>query len=223
VFLDSRLKQHIPKLRRRHKEVFLIDLSGQPGEILVPNLLIRALTRQEFLFLQQDIELGCDPTEQILQSCILWPEYDWVEIKDNLLFDLPYMCFDEIGKCIIDVSGFGSDEQIASAFNSARIAINSLDSVMLTVITRHFQSMRPDDLENMTLSELTKLFAVAETSLENPVDLRMFLDEPYAQKQMAQMEKKRRKHAARLPNGMISDLPVLPGVPDGWNSAESEE
>jgi hypothetical protein len=223
VFLDHRLKQQIPELRRRYKEIFLIDLSGQPGELNVPNLLIRALTRQEFLFLQQDIEIGCDPTEQILQSCIIWPELNWNDIDKNTLFDLPYMCFDELGKCIIDVSGFGSNEDIATCFNNARIAINSLDSVMLTVISRHFHSLKPIELEDMTLAELTRLFAIAETSLENPIDLRLFLDEPYAEKQMALTERKRRKAAARLPNGMMPDIPMIPGVPEGWDSAESRE
>ncbi len=75
MFLDPRLKQKIPELRRKHKEIFLIDLSGQPDESRInPNLLIRPLTRQEFLFLQSDIELGCDPTEEIFKSCMIWSE-----------------------------------------------------------------------------------------------------------------------------------------------------
>ena len=224
MFLDPRLKQKIPELRRKYKEIFLIDLSGQPDELRIsPNVLIRPLTRQEFLFLQKDIELGCDPTEELLKSCMIWPEVDWADHDTNPLFDLPYMCFDGLAKCIIDISGFSSNEHIAMNFNSARMAINSLDSVMLTVISRHFHGIKPDDLDNMTLEEITKLFAIAETSLEQPIDLRLFLDEEYAEKQMRAHERKQMKDATRLPNGAISRSMGMLDVPEGWNSAESTE
>jgi hypothetical protein len=224
VFLDPRLKQKIPEFRRKHKEIFLIDLSGQPDELRIsPNLLIRPLTRQEFLFLQSDIDLGCDPTEELLKSCMIWPEIDWANDATNLLFDLPYMCFDGLAKCIIDISGFSSNEQIAMSFNNARIAINSLDSVMLTVISRHFQGIDSQKIDNMTLEQITKLFAIAETSLEQPIDLRLFLDEKYAEKQMRAHERKQNKSATRLPNGAISRSMGMLDVPEGWNSAESTE
>ena len=223
MFFDPRLKEKIPELRRTHKEIFLIDLSGQPGESKVSNILIRSMTRQEFLFLQQDIELDCDPTDQILQSCIVWPEFNWIDIDKNPLYDLPCMCLEMLSKCIIDVSGFGSNQDIAYKFNEARIAINSLDSVMMAVITKHFHAIKPCELEDMTLSELTKLFAIAETSLEQPIDLRMFLDEEYANREMEKVARKRKKHMARLPNGMMSDAPEVPTPPEGWNSAQTME
>ena len=224
MFLDPRLKQKIPELRRKHKDIFLIDLSGQPDESRIkPNLLIRPLTRQEFLFLQKDIELGCDPTEEILKSCMIWPEIDWLNDDANLLFDLPCMCFDQLAKCIIDISGFSSNEALAICFNNARMGINSLDSIMLTVISRHFHSLRPEDLDNMTLDEITKLFAIAETSLEQPIDLRLFLDEEYAERQMRAQERKQNRSATRLPNGAISRSMGMLDIPDGWNSAESTE
>jgi hypothetical protein len=223
VFLDPRLKEEIPGLRRTHKEIFLIDLSGQPGGSKISNILIRSMTRQEFLFLQQDIDLGCDPTEQILQSCIIWPEFNWINIDKNPLYDLPCMCPEMLSKCIIDVSGFGSNQDIAYKFNEARIAINSLDSVMTAVITKHFHAINPCALEDMTLSELTKLFAIAETSLEQPIDIRMFLDEEYAARAMAKAARQRRKTRGRLPNGMLADAPSIPAPPEGWNSAEAME
>jgi hypothetical protein len=224
VFLDPRLKEEIPRLRRACKEIFLIDLSGQPGESKVSNILIRPMTRQEFLFLQQDIDLGCDPTEQILQSCIIWPEFNWINIDKNPLYDLPCMCFEMLSKCIIDISGFSSNEGIADYFNEARVAINSLDSVMMTVITRHFHAIKPCELEDMTLAELTKLFAIAETSLEQPIDLRMFLDEEYAQKQVAKEVRKQKKQMHRgLPGKMMPDSYRVPQSPEGWNSAQSTE
>ncbi len=223
MFLDPRLKEKIPELRRTHKEIFLIDLSGQPGESKVSNILIRSMTRQEFLFLQQDVELGCDPTEQILQSCIIWPDFNWLDLNKNPLYDLPCMCIDELSKCIIEVSGFGSNEDIAHRFNEARVSINSLDSVMMTVITRHFHSVKPCELEDMTLTELTRLFAIAETSLEQPIDLRMFLDSEYAEKQVVKEQRKQRRQINSLPNRILPQNSALPDVPEGWNSVQSTE
>ena len=224
MFFDPRLKQKIPELRRKYKEIFLIDLSGQPGESRIsPNILIRPLTRQEFLFLQSDIELGCDPTEELLKSCMIWPEVDWLNDDENPLFDLPYMCVEGLAKCIIDISGFSSDEHIALNFQEARVGINSLDAVMLTVISRHFHALKPEDLDNMTLSEITKLFAIAETSLEQPIDLRLFLDPEYAQRQMMAEERRQAKAATRLPNGAISRSMGMLNVPEGWNTAQSTE
>ena len=103
------------------------------------------------------------------------------------------------------------------------MAINSLDSVMLTVISRHFRGIDPENIDNMTLDQITKLFAIAETSLEQPIDLRLFLDEEYAQKQMRVHERKQMKAATRLPNGAISRSMGMLDVPEGWNSAESTE
>lgn len=220
MFLDPRLKQKIPELRRKHKEIFLIDLSGQPDESRIsPNVLIRPLTRQEFLFLQSDIELGCDPTEELLKSCIIWPEIDWSDIQKNTLFDLPCMCFDHLSKCIIEISGFSSNEDIAEAFSAARINVNSLDSVLQAVVFRYFNGITPDDFDSMTLTKIAELFAIAETSLEQPVDLRLFLDSEYAEKQMKIAQRAEQRNIRRqLPN----TLNAL-SVPDGWNSAESTE
>lgn len=223
MFLDPRLKTRIPELRRIHKEIFLIDLSNQPGESKVSSILVRPMTRQEFLFLQQDVELECDPTEQILQSCMIWPELDWVDTDKNPLYDLPCMCLEMLSKCIIDVSGFSSNEEIAKYFSDARVAINSLDSVMMTVITRHFHAIKPCELEDMTLSELTRLFAIAETSLEQPIDLRMFLDDEYAEKQVAKEMRKQRKQIGRVPGKMMPGSYRVPQPPEGWNSAQSME
>ena len=220
MFLDPRLKQKIPELRRKHKEIFLIDLSGQPDESRIsPNVLIRPLTRQEFLFLQSDIELGCDPTEELLKSCIIWPEIDWSDIEKNALFDLPCMCFDHLAKCIIEISGFSSNEDIAEAFSAARINVNSLDSVLQAVVFRYFNGITPDDFDSMTLTKIAELFAIAETSLEQPVDLRLFLDAEYAEKQMKIARRAEQRNIRRqLPN----TLNAL-SVPDGWNSAQSTE
>ena len=220
MFLDPRLKQKIPELRRKYKEIFLIDLSGQPGESRIsPNVLIRPLTRQEFLFLQSDIELGCDPTEELLKSCVIWPELDWSNLDNNKLFDIPCMCFDQLAKCIIDISGFSSNEDIAEAFSAARLNVNSLDAVLQAVVFRYFNGITPDDFDAMTITEIAKLFAIAETSLEQPVDLRLFLDPEYAEKQMRLAQRAEQRGIRRqLPN----TLNAL-SVPDGWNSAQSTE
>ena len=223
MFLDPRLKQRIPELRRRHKEIFLIDLSGQPGESrITSNLLIRPLTRQEFLFTQSDVELGCDPTETILKDGIIWPEIDWDD-DSHPIFDLPYMCFEKLAECIIDVSGFSSNESIAMHFNVARHEINSMDSLVLAVITNHFSSIRPEDLDNMTLSEITKLFAIAETNLEQPVDLRLFLDPEYAQRKMDAQRRREAKQRTFAPGARLQRQISALEPPQGWNSAQSTE
>jgi len=220
VFLDPRLKQKIPELRRKYKEIYLIDLSGQPDELKIsPNVLIRPLTRQEFLFLQSDIELGCDPTEELLRSCIIWPEIDWSNEEKNSLFDLPCMCFDQLSKCIIDISGFSSNEDIAEAFSLARMNVNSLDSVLQAVVMGHFSGITPQEFDSMSLTEVAKLFAIAETFLQQPIDLRLFLDTEYAEKQMRVAKRSEERNIRRqLPNTLNSL-----SVPSGWDSVESTE
>ena len=73
------------------------------------------------------------------------------------------------------------------------------------------------------MTEITKLYAIAETSLPEPIDLRLFLDEEYAQKHIRAEKRREAKSATRLPNGAISRSMGMLDVPEGWNSAEATE
>ena len=75
----------------------------------------------------------------------------------------------------------------------------------------------------MTLSEITKLFAIAETNLEQPVDLRLFLDPEYAQRKMDAQRRREAKQRTFAPGARLQRQIGALEPPEGWNSAQSTE
>lgn len=221
IDIDPRLRLILPKLRRKHKDLYLLDLGNVPGGTKVRNILFRPLTRREFLQLQQDAELGCDSTDIVLSTCVIWPKVDWDNIIVNIFYDLPCMIFEYIASAVIQSSGFASNESIAESFKSARMQVNSLDAVLTTLICRTFSGITPKMLDDMTLWDISRLFAMAETSLEQPIDLRLFLDPEYAAR-VAEREERRRNRRSRVPGvpGRFTKVRGgVPPIPEGWESS----
>jgi len=223
VSIDPRLRQVLPKLRKKHRDLYWIDINNTYG-YEVKHLLVRPLTRREFMQVQQDVELGCDPTEIILSECIIWPEYDWENIITNKFYDLPCRVFDQLADCIVEVSGFASNEHIAETFVQARKAANSLDGMLAIVICKAFSSITPKMLDDMTMWDISRLFAMAETTLPETIDLRLFLDEEYAHRIMIKEQRKNhRRSRVNVPGAPGTfgrtdrhQQQEVPPVPQGW-------
>lgn len=221
---DPRLKYRLPKLRRKHKDLYWITVN-EFDEYGVGQIIVRPLTRREFMYIQQDIEAGCDPADIILATCVVWPEYDWNNTITNKFYDLPYRTFDQLSDIIIQVSGFASNELIAETFMNARKAANSLDAVLGTIICKTFGHISPSDIDDMTLWDIARLFAMAENTLPEPIDLRIFLDEQYAQKIMLKEKRKQaRQSKFNVPGapgtfGRVRPGKDIPPIPPGWQSS----
>ena len=210
---DPLLNIELPKLRRRHGEVFWIDLEAPVGG--VHGLVVRTLNRQEFLQIESDVDAGLDVSESVIEQCSVYPKLDWVNPDKNPLFLLPYHAFDQIAEQIVSLSGFNSPQRFAELVGEGREHINSLFGFMDTVIMKNLAGYTHKDLDNMTLPELTKVYAVAETALEEQFDFRLFLDPDYAAKVAAKDRKQQQKQQGRVPGRMDQ----VPPPPQGWNSS----
>lgn len=209
---DPLLNIELPKLRRRHGEVFWIDLEAPVGGI--SGIVVRALNRQEFLQIQSDQELGLDVSESVIEQCAVYPELDWLNPDNNPLFLLPYHAFDQIAEQIISLSGYNDTMRFAELIGESREHINTLFGFMDTVIMKNLAGYTHKDLEQMTLPELARVYAVAETALEEPFDFRLFLDPDYAAKVAAREKKQQQRQ-----QGYVPGRNQVPPPPQGWESS----
>ena len=209
---DPLLNIELPKLRRRHGEVFWIDLEAPVGGI--SGIVVRALNRQEFLQIESDQELGLDVSESVIEQCAVYPELDWLNPDNNPLFLLPYHAFDQIAEQIISLSGYNDTMRFAELIGESREHINTLFGFMDTVIMKNLAGYTHKDLEQMTLPELARVYAVAETALEEPFDFRLFLDPDYAAKVAAREKKQQQRQ-----QGYVPGRNQVPPPPQGWESS----
>lgn len=209
---DPLLNIELPKLRRRHGEVFWIDLEAPVGGI--SGIVVRALNRQEFLQIESDQELGLDVSESVIEQCAVYPELDWLNPDNNPLFLLPYHAFDQIAEQIISLSGYNDTMRFAELIGESREHINTLFGFMDTVIMKNLAGYTHKDLEQMTLPELARVYAVAETALEEPFDFRLFLDPDYAAKVAARENKQQQRQQGYVPGRNQVSPP-----PQGWESS----
>lgn len=219
IDLEPKLKPYLPRLRRKHKSLYLIDLSGAPGEHEVMNVLFRPLTRREHALAEQDVACGTDPVDEIMRAAVLWPQVNWDE--DNVLDELLYGVYEQIAEAIIDISGFNSNEGIFSAIMESRNGLGNIDAVMTTAICSAF-SMKPKEIDDLDLWDISRLFAMAETTSEADIDIRLFLDEEYAAGKVRAMERKqnRRSKVPGVPARLTRNQSDVPPVPMGHQSSE---
>lgn len=210
---DPLLNIEMPKLRRRHGEIYWIDLESPVGG--VSGIVVRALNRQEFLQIEKDLELGLDVSESIIEQCIVYPALDWQNPDNNPLYLLPYNAFDQIAEQVITLSGYGSTDKFTEMIQAGRDNVSSLFGFMDTVILKNLAGYTHHDLEKMTLPELARVYAVAETNLEEQFDFRLFLDPEYAAKVAAKEQRQQQKQQGRIPGHLNQVAPP----PQGWESS----
>jgi len=222
---DPVLASKLPRLRREHRELYWMDLAYL-GEGYMPSVLFRSLTRREFAFAEQDAQLGLDATDEILRAAVVWPVIgNWDNILTNPFYDLPYKAFDWIAEMVVEVSGFASNGAIAQSIVGARAALSNIDAVMTTAICSAF-SMKPKDIDDLPLWDISRLFAMAESALPHDIDVRLFLDPEYAESVMRKEQRKKQRES-RVPNGMPGRMTRTntngaPPVPEGYQSTQYE-
>lgn len=214
---DPLLNIELPKLRRRHGEVYWIDFESPVDGL--SGLVVRGLNRQEFLQIEKDQLVGLDVAESVIEQCTVYPDLDWQNPDNNPLFLLPYHAFDQIAEQIISLSGYNDPNRFAELIGEGRDHCSSLFGFMDAVIMKNLPGYKREDLEKMTLIELTKVYAVAETSLEEQFDFRLFLDPEYAAKVAAKEKKQQQKQQGQ---GFVPGRNQVPPPPQGWESSHSD-
>ena len=77
---------------------------------------------------------------------------------------------DHLSQAILEVSGFQSQEQFMKILEEKRYLATQVQSIMEMYICSAFPSLRPSDIELMTLEEQLDLFAKAEKAIGKEVD-----------------------------------------------------
>lgn len=212
---DPLLNIELPLLRRRHGEVYWIELETPVAGIA--GLVVRVLNRQEFLQIEDDIDSGLDVAESALEQCIVYPALDWTDPDSNPLYLLPFHAFDQLAERVVALSGFNSPERFKEVISEERDHINTLYGFMDVVIMKNLKGYTHKELEQLSLTELSRVYATAETFLEEPFDFRLFLDPEYAEKVAAKTKRQQQKRQQGSMPGrfMQNDSPP----PQGWDSS----
>jgi len=77
---------------------------------------------------------------------------------------------DHLSQAILEVSGFQSQEQFMKILEEKRYLATQIQSIMEMYICSAFPSLKPSDIELMTLEEQLDLFAKAEKAIGKEVD-----------------------------------------------------
>lgn len=211
---DPLLNIELPLLRRRHGEIYWIELEAPVGG--VTGLVVRALNRQEFLQIESDIESGLDVAEAALEQCIVYPSLDWAEPDNNPLYLLPFHAFDQLAEQVVALSGFNSPERFQELISEGRDHVSTLYGFMDTVIMKNLSGYTHKELGQLSLVELSRVYATAETALEEPFDFRLFLDPEYAEKVANKARKRQQKQQGSMPGRFTQNIPP---PPQGWESS----
>jgi hypothetical protein len=147
-------------------EIFeLKNKYGKLYSVVIKNIdfIFRELTFKEYntiLYHQQYEDLSSADIEDLIISCAV------VEPKDFNLAKIPAGTVSILAQEILDLSGFFSPKIAKSILEEKRIESNEVKNLMKAFVLATITSYTPEDLEDMTFSELAQHVALSEKVIE---------------------------------------------------------
>lgn len=149
-----------------HNAIF--DLKNKYGKIYSVNikeipLIFRELTFSEYgkivYFQESDEFSSADIEDYILQSAIVYPEgFD--------IYQIPAGTVSLLAEEILDLSGFYSARLAKAIMEEKREEANQVKNLMKAFVLATISTYSPEDLEEMTFSQLSEKVALAEKIIE---------------------------------------------------------
>jgi len=149
-----------------HNAIF--DLKNKYGKIYSVNikeipLIFRELTFSEYgkivYFQESDEFSSADIEDYILQSAIVYPEgFD--------IYQIPAGTVSLLAEEILDLSGFYSAGLAKAIMEEKREEANQVKNLMKAFVLATISTYSPEDLEEMTFSQLSEKVALAEKIIE---------------------------------------------------------
>jgi|19_taG_2_1085344.scaffolds.fasta_scaffold36696_2 hypothetical protein len=219
--LPYSLRAEIPKLRRKYKYIYLLDLGPlENNDKNAPSyVVIRPLTRREFNFYQADSLIDPLAThDEIVDRCCLWPDDPNESFKDSLAG-----VYNFIHLGIETISGFAKIESLNDAVGIYRQEAMTLESAITMFICKAFPKYAPSDVDEMSFEDQIKLVSLAEQILGIPINYEEFFNpkkestkKDKSEKIRESFQEKQAKFAPPVAKGYTTTMP--PGVTPQENS-----
>jgi len=171
------------ELKSRYGKIYSVTVKDSP-------LLFRELTFSEYgkivYFQESENFSSADIEDFILQNAIVYPEgFD--------IYQIPAGTVSFLAEEILDLSGFYSAKLAKAIMEEKREEANQVKNLMKAFVLATISTYSPEDLEEMTFSQLSEKVALAEKIIEikqgmnglESNDLRLQLIDPEEEAQKA--------------------------------------
>lgn len=168
-------------IKKKYGSVFSVNIKGQ-------EIVFRELTFNEYdkvvEYKNSENSSSTDAEDLIISSAVVYPE--------NFNFQkLPPGTISSLAQEIIDFSGFYSPSLAKQILLSKRESANEVRSLMKAFVLATITSYKPEDLDDMTFSQLAERVALSEKILEinqnsygvPPTNISLELIDPEEEKQ----------------------------------------
>jgi hypothetical protein len=147
------------------------------------NLLFRQMTYNEFdkfITIQESQGYSlADSEDYILENCVVYPANFNINI-------IPAGAVSSIADAVLEASGFSSARTAKSILESKREQASEVRGLMKAFVLATINTYSPEDLDNMTFSQLSERVALAEKIIEiqqsvygiEPTQVRLDLIDP---------------------------------------------
>lgn len=172
-------------IKKKYGSVFSVNIKGQ-------EIVFRELTFNEYdkvvEYKNNENSSSTDAEDLIISSAVVYPE--------NFNFQkLPPGTISSLAQEIIDFSGFYSPSLAKQILLSKRESANEVRSLMKAFVLATITSYKPEDLDDMTFSQLAERVALSEKILEinqnsygvPPTNISLELIDPEEERQKEQI------------------------------------
>lgn len=148
--------KEIVEIRKKYGPIFSTEIKGQ-------TVFFRELTFSEFddIIAYQDLDGGSsiDSEDSIITTAVVYPE--------NFNVDkLPAGIVSTLATQILDISGFNSAKTAKNILEEKRAESGQVRTLMKAFVLATISTYKPEDLDNMTYSQLADKVALSEKIIE---------------------------------------------------------
>jgi len=144
------------EIKKKYGSVFAVNLKGQ-------EIVFRELTFSEFdkitEYKNSESYSSTDAEDLIISSAVVYP-------KDFNLEKLPPGLVSSLAQQIVDFSGFYSAKIAKNILDNKREQAAQVRSLMKAFVLATINTYSPEDLDNMTFSQLAERVALSEKIIE---------------------------------------------------------
>lgn len=195
--------QFLYEIKKKYGSVFAVNLKGQ-------EVLFRELTFNEFdqitEYKNSEGASSTDAEDLIISSAVVYPE--------NFNFEkLPPGLISSLAQQIIDFSGFYSAKLAKQVLENKREQAGQVRSLMKAFVLATIHAYSPEDLDDMTFSQLAEKVAISEKIIEiiqgmngvQPTNLTLQLIDPEEEEEKKKISAARHNLSKKVGEAVYED------------------
>jgi len=193
------------ELKNKYGKLYSVSIKGI-------DFIFRELTFKEYngiLYHQEYDSLSSADIEDLIISCAV------VEPENFDISKIPAGTVSILAQEILDLSGFFTPKIAKSILDQKRIESNDVKNLMKAFVLATITSYSPEDLENMTFSQLAEKVALSERIIEirqgmngiEPTGISLSLIDP-EEEILKEKDRAKRHNESKLPGAAEYDDPI---------------